>query len=56
MFVIFSMPTYIYFDRGTAFMSQKVVSYLQKRGVACSRTSVYNTPGNGQCERYNGII
>ena len=27
-----------------------------RRGVACSRTSVYNAPGNGQCERYNGVI
>ena len=30
--------------------------YFQRRGIACSRTSVYNAPGNGQCERYNGII
>ena len=29
---------------------------LHERGVACSRTSAYNAPGNGQCERYNGII
>ena len=29
---------------------------MQKRGVACCRTSIYNAPGNGQCERYNGII
>ena len=50
------MPAYIHSDRGTAFISQELRSYLQKRGVACSRTSVYNAPGNGQCERYNGII
>jgi len=29
---------------------------LRERDIACSRTSVYNAPGNGQCERYNGII
>ena len=56
VFVMFGMPAYIHSDRGTAFISQELRSYLQKRGVACSRTSVYNAPGNGQCERYNGII
>ena len=30
--------------------------FLRQRGIACSRTSVYNAPGNGRCERYNGII
>ena len=50
------MPAYIHSDRGTAFMSQKLLSYLQKCGVTCSRTSVYNAPRNGQCECYNGII
>ena len=25
---------------------------LRQRGIACSRTSVYNAPGNGQCQRY----
>ena len=56
VFVMFGMPAYIHSDRGTAFISQELRSFLQKRGVACSRTSVYNAPGNGQCERYNGII
>ena len=53
---MFGMPAYIHSDRDTAFISQELLSYLQKRGVACSRTSVYNPPGNDQCERYNGII
>lgn len=56
VFAIFGMPSYLHSDRGSAFMSQELTAYLQKRGIATSRTSVYNAPGNGQCERYNGII
>ena len=56
VFVMFGMPAYIHSDRGTAFILQELLSYLKKHGVACSRTSVYNAPGNGQCERYNSII
>ena len=56
VFVMFNMLAYIYSNRNTGFMSQKLVSYLQKCGVVCSRTSVYNAPGNGQFEHYNGII
>jgi len=37
-------------------MSNELTMFLRQRGIACSRTSVYTAPGNGQCERYNGII
>ena len=53
---MFGMPAYNHSYRDTAFISQELLSYLQTRGVVCSRTSVYNAPGNGQFERYNGII
>jgi len=33
--------------RSTAFMSHALTSYLHRHGVACSKTSVYNAPGNG---------
>ena len=56
VFVMFGMPACIHSDRGTAFISQKLLRYLRKRGVACSRTSVCNALSNGQCECYNGII
>jgi len=50
------MPEYIHSDRVAAFPSNELMMFLRQRGIACSRTSVYNAPGNGQCERCNGII
>ena len=37
-------------------MSREFKEYLLNRGVATSRTTPYHSIGNGQCERYNGII
>jgi len=56
LFAVFGMCAYIHSNCGPAFLSKELVSYLHRRGIACSRTSVYNPRGNGQCERYNGII
>lgn len=56
LFAIFGMPTYIHTDRGASFMSAQLKDFLLKRGVATSRTTPYNPEGNGQVERYNGII
>jgi len=56
LFVLYDMPAYIHSDRGSAFLSQELITFLHERGVACSRTSAYNAPGNGQCERYNSIL
>jgi len=53
---MFGMPAYIHSDRGFVSLSQELITFLHECGVACSRTSAYNAPGNGQCERYNGII
>ena len=55
---MFGMPAYIHStsNRATTFISQELLSYSQKCGVACSKTSVYNAPGNGQCECYNDSI
>lgn len=50
------MPTYIHSDRGPSFMSNELKSYLTSQGIATSRTTAYNPAGNGQVERYNGII
>ena len=56
LFTLFGMPAYVHSDRGSAFMSQELVSFLRHHSIGSSNTSVYNPQGNGHCERYNGII
>ena len=56
LFSIFGMPAYIHSDRGASFMSQDLKQFLMGVGVSSSRTTAYNPQGNGQVERYNGII
>ena len=50
------MSTYVNSDRGTSFMSRELQVFLRDKGVATSRTTSYNPEGNGQVERYNGVI
>ena len=50
------MSSFIYSDQGTSFMSQELKTYLSQKGVATSKTTPYHPIGNGQVERYNGII
>lgn len=56
VFSLFGTPAYMHSDRGTSFMSQELKSFLTSLGVATSRTTAYNPQGNGQVERYNGIV
>lgn len=56
LFSIFGAPGYIHTDRGSSFLSRELKEFLEPLGVATSRTTAYNPQGNGQCERYNGII
>lgn len=56
IFSVFGRPSYIHSDRGTSFLSRELTSYLHERGIATSLTTPYNPQGNGQTERYNGII
>ena len=56
LFSIFGMPGCVHSDRGPSFMSDKLKTYLHSKGIATSNTTKYNPAGNGQCERYNGII
>ena len=53
---MFGMPAYIHSDRDASFLSKEVQAFLREKGVATSRTTPYNPTGNGQVERYNGII
>ena len=56
VFSLFGTPAYIHSDRGASFMSHELKSFLTSLGVATSRTTAYNPQGNGQVERYNGIV
>ncbi|KRX14053.1 Uncharacterized protein T07_5149 [Trichinella nelsoni] len=56
LFYLFGMPAYIHTDRGSSFMSNDLKTYLHSLGVVTSRTTAHNPQGNGQAERYNGII
>ena len=56
LFSTFGMPAYVHSDRGPSFLSEELKSYLHSKGIATSRTTSYNPAGNGQCERYNGVI
>nr|XP_039250117.1 uncharacterized protein LOC120327823 [Styela clava] len=55
-FTTFGMPAFIHSDRGSAFMSRELRSFLNDKGIATSRTTPYNPAGNGQVERFNGTI
>jgi len=37
-------------------MSRELREFLTSKGVSTSRTTPYNPAGNGQVERYNGVI
>ena len=56
LFSVFGNPSFVHSDRGTAFMSEELKRFLCSRGIATSRTTAFNLQGNGQVERYNGII
>ena len=56
LFTIFGIPSYIHSDRGAQFMSSELKHYLHSKGIVTSRTTPYNPQGNGQCERFNGVI
>ena len=56
LFATFGMPQYIHSDRGAAFMSQELKTFLHSKGIATSRTTPYNPQGNGQVERLNKTL
>lgn len=50
------MPNNIHTDHGASFLSQELKEYQSQRGTAKSKSTPYHPIGNGQVERYNGII
>ena len=56
LFSLFGMPTYIHSDKGSSLISNELRSFLHSNGIATSNTTPYNPRGNGQTERYNGVL
>ena len=56
LFALFGKPAYVHSDRGPSFISQELINFLHKHNVACSKSTRYNPQGNGQVERYNGVV
>ena len=56
LFSIFGMPNFIHSDKGSSLLSSELRTFLHSNGIATSNTTPYNPAGNGQCERYNGVI
>ncbi|QQP58573.1 Uncharacterized protein FKW44_003939, partial [Caligus rogercresseyi] len=56
VFSIFGLPSLVHTDRGKGFMSKELSEFLHKKGVAISHSTPYNPSGNGQIEKYNGVI
>ena len=50
LFAILGVPASIYTDRGAAFTSEDLKSFLHERRVVVSRTSTNNPHGNELCE------
>ena len=56
LFPVFGTPEFAHSDQGTAFTSFRFKQPLLQNNIAQSFRSAYNAPGNGQTERYSGII
>ena len=56
LFSIFGMPSFVHSDRGSSLISGELRTFLHSKGVATSNTTPYHPQGNGQVERYNGVI
>ena len=56
IFSLCGFPTFLHSDRGSSFISRELKSYLTEKGISTSNSSPYHPIGNGQVERFNGII
>ena len=56
LFAIFGSPGSIHSDNGRSLISSELTDFFINHGIAFSNSSRYNPQGNGQVERYNGVI
>jgi len=56
LFAIFGLASYIHSDNGPSLICKELRQSLLKLGIAYSNSAIYNPKGNGQVERYNGIV
>ena len=51
IFTLCGTPGFIHSDNGSCFTSQEFKTYLIRRGISSSKSSIYHPTGNGQVER-----
>ena len=56
LFSLCGTPSFVHSDRGMSFMSCELKDFLSSKGIATSHSTPYHPIGNGQVERFNGII
>jgi len=50
------VPGIIYSDRGSGFVAREFETYIMKRGIASTHSSVCHLTGNAQVGQLNGVI
>ena len=56
VFSTFGIPGFVHNDRGPSLVSEETRLFLLRNGISYSNSTKYNPRGNGQVERYNGVI
>ena len=51
IFTLCGTAGFIHSDNGPCFVSQEFKTYLRRRGISSSKSSIYHPVGNGQAER-----
>lgn len=56
LFSTFGTAGFVHSDRGPSLISKELRAFLLQNGISFSNSSKYNPRGNGQVERFNGVI
>ncbi len=56
LFATFGTAGYVHSDNGPSLISEELRTFLMDHGIGYSNSAKYNPRGNGQVERYNGVI